>query len=436
MRSKYFFGVIALMMLFIGSGCSMDYRSKDDGGGTSSNNDTSSKLGSILYLRSSDIDIRAELITDKNDDNVLKLNSGEYTYMYYKFTKRGNASSNEADYSGSNAAILARDTAKFILEDSFIYSSGDRAHGVFSFGEGTTVNISDCAMYLYGTNSGGLMTSAGGVISAKHVTAETYGTSSPAIYAYDSGGSITVERGRYATFGAGSPVIRSNSSSAISVSDAKLESGASQAVILDGESSLTITSCDVTANHSAPFEGVDTRFQSVLIYNSGSGNETGTFTMSEGKLTSDSGDVFYVTNATAEISLSGVDINKRDSNGAFIRAEASTLGTSGANGGRINFLAENQNIYGNVYLDGASGMNMYLVADSYFAGAVNTSDTGAKIFVSIENSKWVLTDDSYIDSLTCGSDSISLNGNVLYVAGVPYTEGTASTGTTVNYPRL
>ena len=43
-------------------------------------------------------------------------------------------------------------------------------------------------------------------------------------------------------------------------------------------------------------------------------------------------------------------------------------------------------------------------------------------------SKWTLTGDSYITSLTCDADSIDLNGYKLYVDGKEYTEGTASSG--------
>ncbi len=69
---------MALMMLFIGSGCNMDYRSKDDGGSSSTAQETE-RLNSILYLKSSDIDVRAELITDKNGDNALTINGGGHT---------------------------------------------------------------------------------------------------------------------------------------------------------------------------------------------------------------------------------------------------------------------------------------------------------------------------------------------------------------------
>ncbi len=46
-------------------------------------------------------------------------------------------------------------------------------------------------------------------------------------------------------------------------------------------------------------------------------------------------------------------------------------------------------------------------------------------------SKWVLTGDSYISSLTCEQDSIDLNGHKLYVDGTEYTEGTLYSGESI-----
>ena len=114
MRLRHFFGIIAVIIALIGSGCNMDYRSKDEGGGGSSSNTDYARLNSIQYLKSSDIDIRAELITDRDGDNVLTLSTGEQEYMYYRFTKRG-STSNDSD--GSNAAILANDSATLRLKD-------------------------------------------------------------------------------------------------------------------------------------------------------------------------------------------------------------------------------------------------------------------------------------------------------------------------------
>ena len=54
------------------------------------------------------------------------------------------------------------------------------------------------------------------------------------------------------------------------------------------------------------------------------------------------------------------------------------------------------------------------------------------VYVEISGgSKWVLTGDAYVKSLTCDADSIDLNGHTLYVDGQAYEAGTASTGSAI-----
>ena len=406
----------------------MDYRSKEDGGGGSSSDTDYSRLNKIQYLQSSDIDIRAELITDRNGDNVLTLSAEEQEYMYYRFTKRGSAS-DDADTNGSNAAILANDSATLRLRDSLIFSDGSHAHGVFSLGNETNITVSECVVATMGSNSSGLMTYDEGIIGVVHATVETFGENSPALNVHGSGGQITAERGSYSTSGVNSPVILTNGQAGMS--NARLEAKSSQAVIAEGDANVQLQSCDVTANSEAASSD-----QAVMIYRAGTGNplsETSYFTMSGGTLTSNNGDVFYASNVNTAISLTEVGITNNDENGAFLKAGASSWGTTGLNGGRITLYATRQNIEGDIELDGVSDMNMYLSDNSYFTGAINTTGTSARIFVSISSSRWTLTADSHVSRLNCSAESINLNGHTLYVNGTAYTAGTARSGTAIDF---
>ena len=80
-------------------------------------------------------------------------------------------------------------------------------------------------------------------------------------------------------------------------------------------------------------------------------------------------------------------------------------------------------------VDSVSKLNLYLKGNSAFTGAINSDGAQGEVYVELESgSTWTLTGDSYISSLTCGADSIDLNGHKLYVNGTEYTEGTASSG--------
>ena len=79
-------------------------------------------------------------------------------------------------------------------------------------------------------------------------------------------------------------------------------------------------------------------------------------------------------------------------------------------------------------MDSVSALNMYLASGSTYQGAINPDNEG-KVYIEIESgSKWILSGDSYVTSLTCDVDAVDLNGHTLYVNGVAYSEGTASTG--------
>ena len=172
-----------------------------------------------------------------------------------------------------------------------------------------------------------------------------------------------------------------------------------------------------------------------MIYQSMSGDAAqgkASFAMNGGSLTNANGDIFFVNNTTADISLSNAEIINNDASGNFLRAAAAGWGREGSNGGHVNMYAKKQPISGNMLVDGVSTLNLYLDDASSFQGAINPDGQEGEVYVEIKNgSVWKLSADSYITSLTCEADSIDLNGHTLYVSGEAYKEGTASQGEAV-----
>ena len=171
-----------------------------------------------------------------------------------------------------------------------------------------------------------------------------------------------------------------------------------------------------------------------MIYQSMSGDASvglAKFTMTGGSLTNKTGDIFFVNNTTANITLEGVTVTNQDADGVFLRAAAAGWGTSGSNGGKVNLYLKKQTLTGDTVVDSVSQLNMYLSSGTTYTGAVNADNKG-EVYVEIESgSKWVLGGDSYVTSLTCDADAIDLNGHTLYVGGKKYSAGTASKGTAV-----
>lgn len=380
-----------------------------------------------------DITVTDTISNSADSEHAIEADGTTDSYQNVAVEKTGDSSSgDEADFYGDNATVFATNGATLTLSDIVVESDGTHANGVFSYGEGTTVNISDSVIETQGNCSGGLMTTGGGTMNATNLRVLTSGNSSAAIRSDRGGGTVNVTGGVYATSGTGSPVIYSTAD--ITVSDAALESTASQGIVVEGQNSVTLNNDTVVADNNTKNSDKSDYYQAVMIYQSMSGDAAdgeASFTMNGGSLTNANGDVFFVNNTVATISLSGASI-VNDGDGVFLRAAAAGWGNEGSNGGQVKLNASSQTIDGDMVVDDVSNLNLYLTEASTFNGAINSDGEAGDVYVELTGgSKWVLTGDSYITSLTCDADSIDLNGHTLYVNGQAYEAGTAQTGTAI-----
>lgn len=376
------------------------------------------------------IEITETIENNTDEEHAITADGEEASYSNIAVVKTGEADGDEADFYGANAAIFATNGATLTLSEITVNTDGKHANGVFSYGEGTTVNISDSVIETTGNCSGGLMTTGGGTMNASNLLIHTTGNSSAAIRSDRGGGTVNVTGGSYTTEGTGSPVIYSTAD--IIVSDAVMESTASQGVVVEGQNSVTLNNVNLTASNVKKNSDKSEWYQAVMIYQSMSGDADeglASFAMNGGTLTNLNGDIFFVNNTTATIDLTGATIVNEDSEGVFLRAAAAGWGSEGSNGGHVTMNASSQNIEGDMIVDEISSLNLYLKDSSSFSGAINSDGASGDVYVEIEDgSTWTLTGDSYITSLTCSAGSINLNGHKLYVNGEEYTEGAASEG--------
>ena len=371
-----------------------------------------------------DIEISSEITSSNDSEHAIEVSGETAEYSNIKVTKTGDSEAgDEADFYGDNAAIFATDGATLTLTDIVVETDGLHANAVFSYGEGTTVNISDS-----------VITTGGGTMNATNLNIHTTGNSSAAIRSDRGGGTVTVTGGTYTTDGKGSPVIYSTAD--ITVSDAVLTSTSSQGVVVEGKNSVTLNNVTLVADNNSKNSDKSEWYQAVMIYQSMSGDAAvgaASFTMNGGSLTNVNGDVFFVNNTVTSITLDNVEIVNEDDSGVFLRAAAAGWGTEGSNGGKVNLYLNSQTLVGDIVVDEVSAVNMYLASSSVYKGAVNGDNLdGAEIYVEIDSgSKWVLTGDSYISSLTCDAECIELNGYKLYVDGELYVDGSVSEGVAV-----
>ncbi|MBQ3446413.1 MAG: hypothetical protein IJG37_02080, partial [Synergistaceae bacterium] len=369
------------------------------------------------YLTSDDIDIQTISSDSGNGTHVITANGVTVSYSHLRISKTGDSDGEDADFYGENSAVFATNGATLTLTDSIIITDGGHANAVFSYGSGTTVNIEDCVITTQANNSGGIMTTGGGTMNAKNLTIETAGGSSAAIRSDRGGGTITVSGGTYTANGQGSPAIYSTAE--ITGSDVTLNSGIAQVVVIEGGNSVTLTDSTLNANHTT-FNGNDSYYQAVLIYQSMSGDASdgsSSFTMTDGSITNANGDIFHVTNTTTTIALSGVKITNNDSSGNFLRASSGKWGTSGSNGGKVTLNASGQDISGNIIVDSSSSLALNLKDSSTFSGAVNTTGQAGTVSVTIEEgSTWTLTGNSYVTSIN-DTSRVTKGSYTLYVNG-------------------
>lgn len=376
-----------------------------------------------------------QTISDEKDtSHAISVSGEEASYTAVDVIKTGNADGDEADFYGTNAAVYAEEGATLTLDDITVNTNGTHANAVFSYGEGTSVNVANSTIETTGNCSGGIMVTGGGTLNATDLTIHTTGNSSAAIRSDRGGGTQNVTGGTYTTDGTGSPVIYSTA--VVTVNDATLVSTASQGVVVEGKNSVTLNNADLTASNTTKNSDKSDVYQAVMIYQSMSGDAAegeASFATNNGSITNKNGDVFFVNNTVATISLDGTTVTNEDSKGVFLRAAAAGWGTEGSNGGHVTLKLAHEQLTGDIVVDSVSEMNAYLSDSTNYTGAINAANEGSVYVEIASGSTWTLTGDSYVTALTCDPDAINLNGHTLYVGGEAYADGTSSTGQAIEF---
>ena len=373
---------------------------------------------------------RETIQNDADGEHAIAVSGENASYKAVDVSKTGEADGDEADFYGANAAIYAENGATLDLDDLRVTTAGTHANAIFSYGEGTTINVSNTTIDTSGNCSGGIMVTGGGTINANNLTVHTTGNSSAAIRSDRGGGTENVTGGTYTTDGKGSPAIYSTAD--VNVSDATLTSTSAQGVVVEGKNSVTLNNVNLTASNTSKNSDKSSFYQAVMIYQSMSGDAAqgeAAFSMNGGSLTNKNGDIFFVNNTVTTIDLAGAKITNEDESGVFLRAAAAGWGSEGSNGGHVTLNASGQSIDDDMLVDEVSTLNLYLRNGSAFTGTINPDGAGGEVYVELdEGSTWTLTGDAHITSLTCNADAIVLNGHTLYVGDETYVEGSASSG--------
>src|SRR5574344_172357 len=423
MKIKKYLNIFVLMLIIVPVIC---YAVPAAPGGNNGTSSSASYKGATTLTSDGTIENKAYTSTT-GSENALLVSGGTSTLNSCTITKSGDSSDENSDFYGTNAGILVYNGATLNIKGGTVTTSGGHANGVFAYGTGV-INLTDTVINTTSNNSGGIMVTGGGTLTANNLTVKTKGNSSASIRSDRGGGTLTVNKGTYETNGVGSPAIYSTAK--ITVNDATLTSTASEGAIIEGANSITLNNVKLIDTNTT-LNGNSETYKNIFIYQSMSGDASegnATFTATNSNFTTNKGDSIFVTNTTATIKLTNNTFTNSD--GDFLRIQTGKWGNSGSNGGNVTLNMAKQKVNGNIIVDSISTLSISLKDNSVFKGSIDNANTASKINLSISSdSVLILTNDSYVDSLTndvSDNSNIYLNGHSLFVNG---NKVTANSGT-------
>lgn len=367
-------------------------------GGDMSGSETGSiELTGILTVDgTSEASDGEEITSSSADENtVLVKNGGSLALKNGTLGKTGDTSSaDESNFYALNAIFAVTGGSTAEISDTALTSSAEGSNAIFATGEGSTVTVDNVTIHTAGNSSRGLDATYGGTVNATNIDITTEGAHCAPIATDRGEGTITVDTGTVFAAGDGSPCIYSTGD--ITVKNLTGTATGSQAAVVEGKNSITMTDTDLTGAGE----------NGIMLYQSTSGDAaegTAHFDAADSKITTTSnGPMIYVTNTQAEAVFENTELVFTSGVLANVAGnETNNWGTPGSNGGQFTLTGINQIFEGDVTCDEISTFALSLTQGSTFAGAVNTGNTAQEVAISLDaDSTWTLTGDSYVTVLT------------------------------------
>lgn len=262
------------------------------------------------------------------------------------------------------------------------------------------------------------------------------------------GGNISVDGGTISIEGSGSPIVYSTGD--IEVSDVTGTASESQLVGMEGLITALIRNSTLSSSQTGKTAS-DPVADGVIIYQSTSGDaesttgEAATFQAVDSKLSSaiQSGSMFYLTNASADVVLKNTELDFASSAARLLYAagnDANNWGQAGSNGATVKFTGIGQQLAGDVVADTISSVDLHLTEGTTWAGAASIeqnaagSTSDAPMTVNIDgSSQWTVTADSTVSSLNVaeGAKVVDADGKTVTIVAGGQTVVQGDSGLTV-----
>jgi hypothetical protein len=348
-----------------------------------------------------------ELTATESDQSVVYITTNNITFTEPNLIKLSGESSNieNSEFYGVNAAVLVQG-GEVSITGGTITTKAKGGNAICATNKGK-VTISGTKIVSTAVSSGrGLHSTYGGQINAVNVDISSTGASCANLATDRGEGVVTCTGCQLSTTGAGSPLIYSTGQ--ITVNNTKGTATGAQTVVVEGKNTANIFDkselyCYGTGNRN----NIDNC--GVMIYQSMSGDAadgTGVLNCVDSTLEIlkeseiyTTAPMFFVTNTKAVINLEDCRINYGSN--IFLDIKGTTeWGNEGSNGGEVTLNLNNQEIKGDITVDGISSLSI-VMKNSKITGTINTSKKAKSLSISLDSKSTItLTGNSYYTSLT------------------------------------
>ena len=348
-----------------------------------------------------------EITSSNVDESAVYINETGITITNSDLIKESGDSSNieNSEFYGVNAAVLVQG-GEVTIKGGTISTKSKGANALCATNKGK-VTISETTISSKSESSGrGLHSTYGGQISASKVTISSTGASCANLATDRGEGVVNCTECTLSTSGKGSPLIYSTGQ--ITISKTNGEATGSQTVVVEGKNTATVKDeSNLKCYGNGNRNNVDNC--GVFLYQSMSGDAgegTATFNCKDSSLEIvsesslyDTAPMFFITNTQAVVNLENCTISY--GSGIFLNsASTSEWGNQGSNGGKVTLNLNNQDVEGDLVVDGISTLELVMV-NSKIKGKINNDKKASKLTIKLDSkSKITLTGDSYYTSLT------------------------------------
>ena len=418
------------------------------GGPNTQRYDYSGTLSGKLATDGEEVSSDSETITTSTVDENAALveNGGTLKITNGKLQKSGDDTNGDnCNFYGINSILLTvGEKSKAYISNSALASDSEGSNAIFATDQAIVYSAQN-SITTSKNNSRGLDATYGGTIIADDMTIQTAGDHSASLATDRGGGNISVTNSTLNTSGSGSPLIYSTG--AIEVSDVTGTAEGSQIAGMEGlnhikiyNSKLSSTITDKTAS--------DPVANGVIIYQSTSGDadtstgECAQFQVVDSTLSSkiESGAMFYVTNTSADILLSGTTLDFDSSKAKLLQIEgndANNWGRAGSNGADVTFTGLGETLTGDISVDSISSLDLYFLDGTTYTGQIqsvanaggqndsvsnagdqNDSVTNATVTVNLDqDSTWIVTGDTTVFTLNAedGAQIVDTDGKTVSI---------------------